>query len=214
MKKLFFAFLFIFLGFNLYSQNEYIIDKKGKKIIIDDGSTMMSSVSYERGTNLDITIYYKKNGKEYDINFLDTKEAKYGDYEINTYNLAFEKNFPYFTLIDYNGFKLISFTKSSLNHFVYILDSNNNLVEDLSFKKNTDKELENRKRVDSVLRQYFGDCEDFIRRLDRYKYNNAVIEYKSKFRQKMMNPNENKKNEGYENLDFFFYNPVLQKCQN
>lgn len=216
MKKLLYSFFFLFMGINSYSQNEYIIDIKGKKIIIDNGSTQMSSVGSDKTNTLFTLIYYKQNGKKNNINFLDVKEARYGDYKIDTYKLAFDKEFPYFTLMELNGLKLVHFSKSKLNNFIYIIDNNNNVIEDLSFNKRKHKgeALDNKKRVDTILRKYFGQCDEFIRRLDRYKYNNAVAEYKSKFLQKIYNQNKIETNEEYNNLDNFFDNPILQECIN
>jgi len=219
MKKLkFLITLFLFFGIQLYSQNEYIIDKKGNKIIIDAGSSQMTSVGSENTTKLTTTIFYTINGKKGTIDLLDIKEASYGSYKVNTFKFDLEyvdKDLPFFTLIEHNGFRLISLQKSKINCFSYIIDSNGKIIEDLSLKsyKYKNEELENRARVDSKIREYFGNCEELIRRLDRYKYNNSVITFKSKFVQKMRKPNEVSKNENYENLNLFFNNPLFQQCQ-
>lgn len=219
MTKIKFLFiLFLFCSIQLYSQSEYIIDIKGNKIVIDEGSSQMTSVGSEKTPKVTTTIFYTIKGKKETIDLLDIKEASYGSYRINTFKFDLEyvdKELPYFTLAEHNGFRLISLHKTKINSFSFIIDSNNKIIEDLSLKsyKYKGDELENRARVDSKIREYFGDCEELIRRLDRYKYNNSVMTFKSKFVQKMRKPNEVSKNENYENLNLFFNNPLFQQCQ-
>ncbi len=209
--------LFLLSGIKMYSQSEYIIDKKGNKIIIDNGSSQMSSSNHSTNysTFITITIYYEINGEEFNIDFSKVKEASFGNYKIQSYKINSKKALPYFIFCENKNYKLIGFWNNNVSSHHYIIDNDGKIIEDLSLKcfKYKGKEFKNRARVDLKIREYFGNCEELIRRLDRYKYNNSVITFKSKFLQKMRKPNEVSKNTNYENLNSFFYNPLFQKCQ-
>ena len=209
--------LFLFCGIQLYSQSEYIIDKKGNKIIIDGDSSQMSLVQIEKMTKITTTIFYSLNGKNEKIELLDVKEAVYGNYKINSFNFDLkhlDKELPFFILSENNGFRLISLQKSNINTFVFIIDSNGKIIENLSLKgyKYKGEELENRARVDSKIREYFGNCEELIKRLDRYKYNTVTFKAKSKFVKMMNKNNGSSDNKNFENLNSFFYNPIYLTC--
>jgi len=219
MTKIKFLFiLFLFYSIQLYSQSEYIIDKKGNKIIIDEGSSQMSAGQNEKLTKITTTIFYTINGKNDKIELLDIQEASYGNYKIDTFKFDLkhlDKELPFFTLIEHNGFRLISLRKSDINCFSFIVDSNGKIIEDLSF--NVDKykgeDLENRARIDSKIREYFGNCEELIKRLDRYKYNTVNSKSKSKSVKMMKKDNSSSDNKNFENLNSFFYNPIYLTCK-
>lgn len=214
MKKLFFVFLFIFFGFNIYSQNEYIIDKDGKKITIDDGSTQMSAVYSEKTIKLTVTIYYKQNGIEKSIEFLDVKEAKYGNYKIDTFKYE-DKDLPYFILIENQKLKLISFKNTNKFIHSFIIDENNNVIEDLTLNLYSNKKEQNEERaiVESKIRKHFSDCENVIKRLEKYKYNTMKNTYKSRLYGNNKDIQEKLENKNYETLMIFFDNPLYLSCK-
>lgn len=215
MKKYFILnFLFFFIGINMYSQNDYIIDKKGKKIVIDENSSQMSVSGSGNTAAIDYTIYYTVNGKKGSIVFSKTEEASYGNYKIQSYNLDSKKTQPYFIIAENENYKLISFNPSDGYFFNYIVDNNGKVIENLKLENHpfSGIDLENRTRVDLKIREYFGSCEDLIKRLDRYKYNTA--EFKTE--RKMVNMFTNRKispdNKNLENLFYFFENPYFLTC--
>lgn len=215
MKNIILWFV-VLLSTSIFSQDEYIIDNKGKKIIIDnDSSSFETETNLSNSASIKLIIYYTVNGKQEKIYYLDVKEAKIGYYKINTFKFDLEyleKELPYFIIIESNGYKLICLKKSTINTFCLIVDNSNSIIENLSLKDYTynfnSLDLESRSRVDKKIRDYFGDCEELIEHLDRYKHNTGTVTYKSYLLSGFRDFSEIEKNLKFQNLNHFLHNPI------
>jgi len=216
MKIKFLSSVFFLLFLNsAFAQEGFIIDKDGKKIIVD-----VSKVKY-LSDELQYQLPNSEKIKNIDID--DIMTADLGDYRIETYTID-KKPKPYFIIAETTEEKLVVYkkfhyihytnsqgntkTSSSVDYKYYILDTNNTVIERQDF---TDikgvKEAQKRDEAEAILKNHFRDCPELKRRenaiREKAKIAADIMPVMSKHYQKMVEEVR---------LLSIFENPFYSKC--
>ncbi|WP_298224161.1 hypothetical protein [Flavobacterium sp.] len=200
MKINFLSLVFFALWFNgATSQEGFIINKDGEKIIVDN-STVELYASLEK-------FKYQEPGsdKTHTINLDKITSAAIGKYRIETFNLDKEPR-PCFILAELPDKKLVSYIgiyKTYRKYFSYIIDANNTVIETLKFSS-TDK----RDDTEAILKQHFSHCPELKTRMNSYESDYMNLENTSKRAAKFVEKYE----EGNGKMILLFRSPTYSKC--
>lgn len=172
MKNLFFL-IFSFTTFFCYSQDEaYFVDKKGKKTIIREDAIEVIGI--------DKRISYKLPGKTWEkyITFKDLDSLIFGDYYFKSFKID-KKDRAFFVLAEEGNRKLagisyeVSTTSSSgrtsvhYYDYMYVIENDNTIIEDFFITDfRNKKNVEKRKSIPTLIKNYFPNCTDLLDRID------------------------------------------------
>jgi hypothetical protein len=171
------SFIFSFLFFSLvsFAQNNYLIDKKGNKIIIRDdvGEVIL----------IDKRISYTLVGKSWEkyIKFDDLDYAAIGPTILKSFKLKGKKSSDvYYIYASKEDKSLIgiavtvtttygNMSSSKTFYKMYVIDNDNNILDEVDFNSSTRKsESEERALLAPMIRKHFSDCPQVIQRLSQY----------------------------------------------
>lgn len=171
MKNILLAFCLL-ISLLSYSQNSYIVDKKGEKIIISDDALDILEI--------DNRISYKLPGKTWE------KYIKYKSLDYAIINGKFFKAFKlkgvkrrgFFVIAKKGNIKLVgisiltttargSYSNSILKVHYIIIENDETVLLELSANDTDSKSaLANRKKVYNQIKSYFQDCQQLIDELN------------------------------------------------
>lgn len=221
--KVKFLKLFVFVLFfnSAFSQDGFLIDKKGNKINVDKSNVKLF-YSSDR-------LEYRQPGsdKEFHIDVSDITSADLGDYRIEIYEID-KKPRPYFIIAEAPNKKLIGYneyhtfhytngvgndrTSSSVDYHYYVIDASNNLIEKIEYNSlPSDKALKKREEAEAIVKKHFSDCPAFVRRAGAIHDNLARLADMPSMPKRLQKMG--KKVEGQEiALLTAFVNPFYSKC--
>lgn len=220
MKIKFLSSLFFLLFLNsAFAQEGFIIDKDGKKIIVGGDKVELLS-SFEE-------FEYQQSGsnKKSKIKLKNIKSANFlGFYHIETFTINKQLK-PCFIIAETPKSKLVGYneihnqtyftgpgksnTRSYVKYFYYVLDNQNNLIEELKFMSfYSERSEDKRDDVESKVRNHFSDCPDLISRLNAYDPNATGFESVSDRAKKWTKKFE----EGNAKILYLFNNPDYSMC--
>jgi hypothetical protein len=178
MNKFYFLILFLSLkSFSLPTFESYIITNEGLKINI--------KTNFFQIDNTEKTVFYKLSNSDV-IKKIKLKDFDYillGANKFKTFNLNNSGEAKgYFVLSESPSKTLIVTTKpnednesTQVNYIIYILDSNENIIDSLQFDNlKNKKSISTRGDIFSKIRFYFNDCEALISRIT--SYDNLALE--------------------------------------
>jgi len=232
IKLLSLLFFALYLN-NAFSQEGFIINTDGEKIIVD-GSKVELLPSDEK-------FEYQELGsdKKSKIRVDKITSATFGNFRIETFSIE-KKPRAYFIIAEMLGKKLVGYSfitsKVSVKHgpssmspnptssknvmgqskttfftkyFYYIVDESNKMVEALEFDSlYGDKNAKKRDAAEAVLRKYFSNCPELIGRLNKYDTSMMNFENASERAKKVAKTYD----EGNAKMWKFFNNPEYSKC--
>lgn len=216
MKIKFLSFVFFLLFINsAFAQEGFIIDKDGKKIIVDVSKVQYFSNEFQ---------YQQPNSeKRKNIDHDEIMTANLGEYIIETYSLD-KKPRSYFIIAEIAEKKLVGFTKvsshssttasgnkigSTIVYYNYfIIDASNKVIEKLEFTDiKREKEAQKRDEAEAILKNHFRDCPELDTRVnairEKIKIAADIMPVGSKRYQKMAEEVR---------LLSIFDNPFFSKC--
>lgn len=175
MKKLLIILLLTFTG--AYSQNSYIVDKKGNKSFIRPELTDVLLI--------DKRISYVNVGKSWEkyIKFEDLDQAVIGPSLLKSFHLNQQKRAEvYFVYGEIPDKKLIgvaitmttthgSMSSSVTSYDLYVIDNNETIIDQISTRSGrSESKIESRAKIAPMIRKYFSDCPELMVKLDKYDY--------------------------------------------
>lgn len=183
-------FLIYFFSLNIFSQNSFIVDKKGTKTFVRDDATEIIVV--------DKRISYVNVGKSWEkyIKFDDLDFAVIGSSLLKSFNLnQSKKSSVYFVLAEKQDMKLIGLTVtvtttqgnstwSTTYYELYVVDNNNKILEGLNMTGgDMNKSIIERAKIAPMIKKYFSDCPKVITKLNKYdvvdEKNRSILEFLS-----------------------------------
>ncbi len=171
-----FLFLIIFLtSFLVNAQNNYNIHLKNKKVI----STESIYIVF-----IDNIIEYTPDGKTW-VKYFKFNQIDFIEYPNQSILKSFEvkgKNKLLFLRYESSKYKLATISVQVVSnnigtvrtdHFLYIFDTTNKLVDKIEFKtvNNLERYINERNKVYNFLEKYFSGETIFINELNKYKNN-------------------------------------------
>jgi|JI7StandDraft_1071085.scaffolds.fasta_scaffold53162_2 hypothetical protein len=182
MKKIFFIFS-LFVTIISYSQNSYIIDKKGVKLFVRDDTP--------RVILIDNRISYSLVGKTWEkyIKFDDLDYANINGKVLKAFKLnGAKKAQVYFVIADTSDKMLIArsittntqsssgrTTYSSSSYAMYVVDKNSTVISSAIFQYNDKKGAEQKALVSSLIRSHFSDCKEVIDFLSKIEEEDEIL---------------------------------------
>ena len=160
---------------SIYSQTNFIVDKKGNKIIVKDNTINLS----ERN----ILYSIEKSTWEKNLRLDDFEYASIGTAIIKPFKLTGKKKTQaYFVFAEKKDKKLIgsslTFTSTAYKvsisrtfYCMYVIDNDNNIIEGVSFNSHTkSNEIDDKVKLAPMVRKYFSDCPQIIEALNKYDF--------------------------------------------
>ena len=222
MKKINLLSLVFFVLFlnGASAQEGFILNKDGKKIIIGGNQVKLLS-SFEE-------FEYQQSGsnKKSKIKLKNIKSADFlGFYHIETFTLNKQPK-PCFIIAETPQKKLVGYneihtqtyftgpgkssTISYVKYFYYILDIQNNPIEELKFMSfYIERSEDKRDDVEVIIRKHFSDCPDLISRLNAYDPNVTGFDAVSDRAKKWTKIYD----EGNAKILYLFNNPDYSTCE-
>lgn len=166
-----------------YSQNSYIIDKKGVKLFVRDDTP--------RVILIDNRISYSLVGKTWEkyIKFDDLDYANINGKVLKAFKLnGAKKAQVYFVIADTSDKMLIArsittntqsssgrTTYSSSSYAMYVVDKNSTVISSAIFQYNDKKGAEQKALVSSLIRSHFSDCKEVIDFLSKIEEEDEIL---------------------------------------
>ncbi|WP_298117691.1 hypothetical protein [Flavobacterium sp.] len=181
MKNL--LFISLFFTVVAYSQNSFIVDKKGTKTIVRDDVINVILI--------DKRISYSLVGKTWEkyIKFDDLDYANVNGKLLKSINLnKSKKSQVYFVLGENNEKTLIArcitvtssspsgrMSYSSGQYEMYVIDKEENIIESFNFLYSDKKQVELKASVYALIKKHFSDCVKLMDLLDSVKVNDQIL---------------------------------------
>lgn len=213
MKKLFFTMLF-FLTFISNAQN-FIETLKGERF--DNIDELEVEITFDK-------IFFNYNGKKESIKVQKIKNAILGEYRLENHKINEKDNFTFFVYSENNDKRLLcliekhnvqnNISSSTWSyHRIFILDNENKILEDLSYRTNlSSKKLKDKAdKAEKIIKESFKDCSDFKGRFEKYNLDNSEFQVKSKKMQKKIDQYNKYKNEFI--FSTFLEQPKYSNCK-
>lgn len=176
MKNYIFIFFVLFFYINTFSQNSYIVSKKGEKTFIDDNSVQVLFI--------DRRISYSLPGKTWEkyIKFEDLDYAELGSSLLKSFNLNKNKKSSVFYVYGEKDDKLLiglqitatfssnTRTRSFENYYLHVVDKEQMIIESVVFdSKPVDTKNNEKSKIVPLIEKYFSDCPEMMAKLDKYR---------------------------------------------
>lgn len=206
------CFLFFSFAFNQsFSQTSYITKKDGEKIIVDD-----NKIEFLFPDKFEYQLL--NSDKKIKINLKKIKTAVLNKYHIETFTID-NKEKPCFVMAILNDKKLVGYSQeintSSINrsstsiiHYNYILDRNNNMVEKIQLDRFFNDPKQKNEQAESILRKHFSDCPSLMARIKEFDLKEHDFTYKSERLKKYAD----RADEGNIKMIYLFNNPKYSDC--
>jgi hypothetical protein len=199
---------------------------------ISNAQNFIETLKGERFDNIDeleveITfdkIFFNYNGKKESIKVQKIKNAILGEYRLENHKINEKDNFTFFVYSENNDKRLLcliekhnvqnNISSSTWSyHRIFILDNENKILEDLSYRTNlSSKKLKDKAdKAEKIIKESFKDCSDFKGRFEKYNLDNSEFQVKSKKMQKKIDQYNKYKNEFI--FSTFLEQPKYSNCK-